>query len=510
MKEMKSAGLNPLKKEDRLKNAKRALEKYYSRTTEAVKCINPDMPVFHNSGNIPLGRRDIFKWFSHQELESLPTGGWGYDHFPLTAKYASGLGQEYLGMTGKFHTTWGEFGGFKTADALRYECAAMIAFGAKCSIGDQLHPSGLMDSSTYKIIGKAYKEVAEKEPWCRNVKNVADIGLLSCVANKERLSDTWNPENRDHAADIGATRLLLEGHFLFDVLDDESNFDSYKAIILPDEIRIDSFLHKKIDSYLSSGGKVLFSGDSVLSENNHPLFNIGATVGETSPYSPDFILPSKRFRPDDMDTPIVMYAKSRRLTIDDGQSLGNIYDPYFNRSYDHFCSHQHAPYKPESSEYSCGVLKNNILYLPHKIFSLYRCYGAAVYKQFFEKAFNELMKDDNQVNTNLPSTARLVVNRQEHESRTIVHLLYGNTVTRGGGMSLVGGVGGDGTPPLSIEIIDTLLPLSDIKLSLKIKKPSKVLLEPQNIEPDFYEWNEGVLSIKLNHFTCHQMIVLED
>jgi hypothetical protein len=56
-----------------------------------------------------------------------------------------------LGMTGKFHTTWGEFGGFKHPNALRYECAAMLAYGAKCSVGDQLHPLGRMDESTYVL-----------------------------------------------------------------------------------------------------------------------------------------------------------------------------------------------------------------------------------------------------------------------------------------------------------------------------------------------------------------------
>ena len=29
---------------------------------------------------------------THLELESLPTGGWGYDHFPLSARYAQTLG----------------------------------------------------------------------------------------------------------------------------------------------------------------------------------------------------------------------------------------------------------------------------------------------------------------------------------------------------------------------------------------------------------------------------------
>ena len=43
-------------------------------------------------------------------------------------------------MTGN-HTTRGEFGGYKHRNALRYECAAMLAFGAKCSVGDQLIPA---------------------------------------------------------------------------------------------------------------------------------------------------------------------------------------------------------------------------------------------------------------------------------------------------------------------------------------------------------------------------------
>jgi hypothetical protein len=34
-----------------------------------------------------------------------PSGGWGYMHFPLTVRYARGLGIDCMGMTGKFHTS---------------------------------------------------------------------------------------------------------------------------------------------------------------------------------------------------------------------------------------------------------------------------------------------------------------------------------------------------------------------------------------------------------------------
>ena len=138
-------------------------KKYYETTNNAAKAIKPDIKVFHNGGHIPAGRRDIAYANTHLELESLPTGGWGYDHFPKSAKYSQHLGLNYLGMTGKFHFSWGEFGGYKHPNALIYETALSIAMGAKCSIGDQLSPDGKMDMRTYEIIGQAYSEVAKKE-----------------------------------------------------------------------------------------------------------------------------------------------------------------------------------------------------------------------------------------------------------------------------------------------------------------------------------------------------------
>ena len=57
---------------------------------------------------------------------------------------------DYLGMTGKFHLSWGEFGGYKHPNALIWETSLTVAHGAKCSIGDQLHPLGKMDPATYR------------------------------------------------------------------------------------------------------------------------------------------------------------------------------------------------------------------------------------------------------------------------------------------------------------------------------------------------------------------------
>ena len=91
--------------------ARQTYLKYTQRVRETIDQYRPGLPVFHNGGHIARGDRHLAAQNTHLELESLPTGGWGYDHFPLSAGYARTLGMPFLGMTGKFHFSWGEFGG---------------------------------------------------------------------------------------------------------------------------------------------------------------------------------------------------------------------------------------------------------------------------------------------------------------------------------------------------------------------------------------------------------------
>jgi hypothetical protein len=459
------------------------------------------MPVLHNSGHIQRGRRDLLQYFSHLELESLPTGGWGYDHFPMSAKYAGNLGLDFLGMTGKFHTTWGEFGGYKHPNALRYECAAMLAFNSKCSVGDQLHPDGRLDESTYRNIGTAYREVESKEPWCVGAKAVSDVAILS--------SEAENGSHGQNGADEGAVRMLLESHALFDVIDREESFERYKLLILPDDILIDEALKIRLDTYINQGGKLLLTGESGLWKDRAEFaFDIGASHEGASGFSPDFILPIAELRPDFVDSPVVMYLRSQRIRTTAGQSLGEIYDPYFNRTYQHFCSHQHTPPNTKPSGFDCGVIHGNIAYLAHPVFSLYRTYGAVAYRSYVANVIDRLLGSAATLKTNLPSTARVSLNYQAAERRYILHLLYANTISRGGSMNLSGGtVSASG---LTIQVIEDLRPLNDISITLaNLPRISRVTLEPQGQEAEFIQ-KEGAIHLQLDGFTCHQMIVLQE
>ncbi|MEI6422825.1 MAG: alpha-L-fucosidase, partial [Lentisphaerota bacterium] len=152
---MVEAGLDPKDEAAAGKFQRQVYVNYLKKTSQAVWSLNPRTRIFHNGG---LNRRacdDFYPYYSHFEIESLPTGVWGYDHYPLNAKYFLSRGMDFLGMTGKFHQFWGEFGGFKGPNALKFECLHMLSLGSKCSVGDQLHPSGRMDEDTYRIIGEA-------------------------------------------------------------------------------------------------------------------------------------------------------------------------------------------------------------------------------------------------------------------------------------------------------------------------------------------------------------------
>jgi len=354
-----------------------------------------------------------------------------------------------------------------------------------------------MDASTYAIIGAAYAEVEAKEAWCVGAEPVAEVGLLS--------SEAVRHSGQTNHPDAGAGRVLLEGHFLFDVLDAEMDFAPYKALVLPDDILVDKALKKKLDAYLAGGGKLLLTGESGLDpEKKRFVFDIGAEFMGPSPFQPDYILPAPELRPGFVQTPLVMYLRSQRVRATSGEALGDVHDSYFNRKWDHFCSHQHTPNQPRPSGFHGAVRNGNILYLAHPVFTIYRGYGAVAYRDYAVKALDLLLGKDRGLRTNLPSTARVSLMRQPTEKRCVLHLLYANTVARGGQIALPDGAHAG----LGVEVIEDLLPLRDVSVEVKVPgRVARVTLEPQGVEIPF-SIEKGGVRLRVEEFTCHQMVVL--
>ena len=485
--EREELGLNPYDENDVLKHAEMVYKRYAEKTRAAVDKYKPNLPLFHNGGHIRQGRRDLVNCNTHLELESLPTGGWGYDHFPFSARYCQGLGVDYLGMTGKFHGSWGEFGGFKHPNALRFEVALAAANGAKCSVGDQLSPSGEMDMVTYDLIGSAYSELEEKEEWLDNVEPVADIAIISPEAYVGDLSTGQMTKVDDSGS--GVCRIMLEGKYLFDVIDFESDLSKYKVIILSDVIRADTDFAKRLREFCDCGGKVLATGKSALYENSNEFcLNLGAEWIKENPYKPDYFRPLEKIK-DMGDTGYIMYGNGEKIRCI-GNELGIRENPYFNRTRAHFCSHQHTP---NSCEYGgAGMTEGKDgIYIAWNIFADYAQSGELHLKQMAIFALDRLLDTAKTLKTNLP--AQGIVTLMKQNDRLICHLLYASPVKRGNG----------------IEVIEDILPIYNVELAIKTdKKINKVYLAPQKEDIDF-TYDDGYISVKLDKIECHQMVVFE-
>lgn len=483
---MRKDGLDPNNIEDARKHGNKVYLEYCRRTKAAVRKYSDTATIFHNGGNITRGRRDYAYANTHLELESLPTGGWGYDHFPMSAAYARTLDRDFLGMTGKFHTTWGEFGGYKHPNALRYETALSLALGAKCSIGDQLHPTGEMNESTYALIGAAYREIEAKEKYAVGAENIADIAILSAEAFTKK-------PDRNCPNDVGASRILLEGKYLYDIIDRESELTPYKLLILPDTIRVDDELKTKLEEYIATGGKLLLSGESGLWESRDEFaINIGATYEGKSEYQPSYMVPC--YDCVNGDTAYVMYSTRHNINADEN-IVAYAQDSYFNRTPEHFSSHQHTPNNADT-KYPATVVTESIAYISWEIFREYAEKGSYHLKELVVNCINKLLAEPS-VKVNLPD--RGVVTLTKQDNRLITHLLFAHTTVRGNG----------------IEVIEDIIPLHNTSVSIKADKaPSRVYkAEYTDNELRFtdmkFSYENGYITSTVDEFSLHAMVVME-
>lgn len=485
---MEAQGLDPQKAEDRESYARQVYFRYTERVKAAVFQYAPGMAIFHNGGHIPRGDRKIaFCNTWHLELESLPTGGWGYDHFPLSAAYARTLGREFLGMTGKFHKSWGEFGGFKHPNALRYEAALAAACGGRCSVGDQLHPDGQFDLATYRLIGQAYAELEQKEPWLAGADNVADVALLSAEAFS-------GGRERNHPSDAGANRILLEGHYLYDVIDTEADFSRYKLLILPDGITLeDEGLRQKIAAFAEKGGRLLLSGRSGTADGAFAL-DFGVRFGGKAAFVPSYLRPAFELPPNG-STCYVMYSQSYAIEPQadfPGEVTAMRVDPYFNRGYGHFCSHQHTPYDRERVS-PAVVIAGNTAYIAWDIFAEYAQQGSLHLKNLVIDVLDRLLGRDKRFETSLGAYGVTTLTAQPQARRLVNHLLYAVPRRRGDG----------------VEIIEDIQPVYGTQCALRLEKePKRVYLVPQG-EDLLYAFSDGVLRYTVERFSCHAMVAIE-
>lgn len=480
---MRKARLDPISAADRARYARRVALGYMARfkkmVDDAQKGHAPVGVWFNSRPKMNLHMEK--KFLRHIEIECLPTGGWGYAYFPYVARFVRPLGLPILSHTARFHLTWGDFGGIKPKAALMYECASTLSQGMTVGVGDQLHPRGSLDRAAYELIGSVYAHIEACEPFVEGAKVENEVAVII------------DPEAGDSPGPVGLglTRALQELRQQFDLLPPSAPLDGFQLVIVPEVIPIDAALKKKLQGYLRKGGRLIVIGDAALDGSGRPVMKeLGIEAHGHSPYTTTYLRPGRSMSGDMVMMDHVLYEPGHRITAGQGgKALCRIVEPYFERAYDHFCSHGQTP-PGRLSRYAGIVKRDRVITLSFPLFTAYGKHASVPLRKMLGHCIDRLLPEP-WIRDSGPAHMETTVVRKG--SRTIVHILSFIPVRRAEGL----------------DLIEDSVPLVNMPLSVRLsREPRRVFLAPQD-EPLPFIYRNGRVEVEISTTAGHVMVVFD-
>jgi hypothetical protein len=477
--------------------ARRKQETFFAAMTKFVHDRVPDATIFYN-GTISRDMRRIAPYETHFEVESLPTSGtWGYLHYPVMGRQARTYGKPMIGMTGRFHTFWGDFGGLKTADQMLYEVATVAAAGGRVCIGDQLHPRGVLDPAVYRLVGAAYERVAALEPWLVDTRPTAEAAVLAVGPLEEELDGigTQNPDAE------GAVQMFVELGLQCDLIDAQADLAGYELVVLPDGTVLDAELAAKLDRHVAGGGALIFSGTAGLDAitNTFGIAEAPVRYGAPVPTIPSYIRPVGIQAPDTEladDYDYAFYEQAHVVTpLPGAESYGDLRRAYFSRTWDHFMGHQHAPAQ-QSLAAPLAVRAGKVLYLAAPLFAGYKKRDYWAYRAMVQGLIGHLLPQPRLIPVG-PGWVEYSLHEQHgdasHPRRQVVHVIaYQPRRTL-----------------QHIPHVDQAWPVSGLGFKVRAPgQPQRVYLAPAGADLD-YTWDGDYVSVTLPPLHVYAVVALD-
>ena len=368
----------------------KAHETFSKRYWDVIRAARPEATVFFNAGSDTflepgLGGRARYENMSHMEIESLPSGMWGYFHFPRLARSTSHWGKPWLAMTGRFQTMWGDFGGLKPQAALEFECFRPQALGGGNSVGDQLPPRGKLDPAAYDLIGVVYKQCAEAEPFYASSTSLVQVGIVT--------SGTPGLEGDETAkSDEGAIQMCEEAHYECSLLDGQNELEGLELVILGDSTTLTPDFVEKLRSFYIGGGKLLISHKGGCDASGKwALDFLPIEISHDLELYPSFWRTDVSFSPELARTDRVFYQQGLVVSAPGCEVLVERVLPYFKRDDVRYCSHLQTPPRPESSGQPAVIAGERFIYFADPIFREYRQSGNIAARDAWKLAMQRLI-----------------------------------------------------------------------------------------------------------------------
>jgi hypothetical protein len=224
--------------------------------------------------------------------------------------------------------------------------------------------------------------------------------------------------------------------------------------------------------------------------NGFALPEFGVRLLGEAPFNPDFLLAKGAIGKGLPETELVMYLKGVEVEPLPGSTiLADTLTPYFNRTYQHFCSHRHTPSSGKTGYPGIVYNSKNVLYFAHPIFTQYNDNAPRWVKTLLLNAIDLLLPEP-LLRHDGPSTVIAAVNEQSAHNRQVIHLLHYIPERRG----------------QAFDVIEDIIPLYNLKLSVRIGQPVKaVALVPQGQSLE-YTCSGGRLIFNVPQISGHQII----
>lgn len=472
---MAELGLDPAKEADAREYYRIKRQDFQRKCTAILRKYHPEATIFFNSGGADIQNGPHHQFQTHFEMEDLPTAWGGYDSLPVRAKFFSHKGKPFIGMTGKFHLGWGEFGGFKCKEALRYEVAAMAMYGAGCSVGDHMHPDGEMELQTYENIGYAYEYQDKIAPFCLGGEPTARLGLV--MSHKRPVMEKLS-------------KLLMETQLDYEIVFD-NDFSPFETVIVPEQEMLDEAGLAALNAFIAGGGKVLFYGQALVQDGAFRI-DCGAEYVGAPLFDCDYMVCDTKTELELPNAPMLCMLPAQRIRVTDAEVLAHTLQPYFSRTGGRFCGHKNTPHDKNSVQQPAIVRKGNVVYMAHSMPELYDLEGSLFHKRYFMLALGLLYTGGALTIDGLGSEGRAAMIRQKEQNRYCVNMVYASPSKRG-----------------AAYIIEDLLPIYNIKLTLDVpEKIRKAYLGVTGEELAVTEEN-GKQVVVVPKLQCHASVVLE-
>lgn len=462
IKGMRDEGFDAALERDRLHYASLVSKRYMERLRCLISSYQKDVPVWFNSRKLIQTKSELGT-LDHVEIEALPTGSWGYDFFPKHVRYAKTFGNPFVGMTGRFHKCWADFGGLRTASSLLYDCTQSISHGGGCSIGDQLHPSGKCDKEVYDVIGTVYRYSRQLESWTRQATAPKEIAVFYRYGEKDSPLEL---------VQRGIVRSLIQLNYQFVFLDPEAAWEGYPAIVIPEGVSLSPEISARLEHYLKTGGRLLRE----------------SSIGEISPFTCTYFRFVRTREAATGEIDHVFYEQGFRIKPQDTDIvIAWVVEPYFERSWSHFSSHAQTPPQLEASEYAAAVCRGPEVIFAAPVFRAYAKHGNLACRRLIEEALSHLLPNPI-LKMDAPSYVEAIVSDVPHAR--CLHLL-----------SFIPEKRSD-----SGLMIEDSATARNVRIDIRTDGATReVRLQPQGISLSFQQ-QKGRTSFTLEYVDGHQMV----